>query len=136
MHIYARLMVLDESRWWLEDVTHLFITIGLFVLKIIETHGCTLHGSVRFHTPFPLRHFLQVVSEPGCVVMLSWVYKSCCRMFSSDLEIRVWIFSYYSICKTNPVLQTPNKLVIPLWWPLLFNNLWTWCGCFNSLFIM
>ena len=35
-------------------------------------------------------------------------------MFNSDLEIRVWIFSYYSICETNPILQTPNKLVIPL----------------------
>ena len=41
------------------DATHLIISIGLFVLKIIETHGCTLHGSVLFHTPFPLRHFLQ-----------------------------------------------------------------------------
>ena len=30
-------------------------------------------------------------------------------MFNLDLEIRVWMFSYYSICKTNLVLQTPNK---------------------------
>ena len=53
-------MVLDEFRWWIEDATHLFITLGLFRWKIIETHGCTLHGSVRFHTPFPLRHSLHL----------------------------------------------------------------------------
>ena len=52
--------------------------------------------------------------QSGRVVMLPWISKSCCRIFNSDLEISVWIFLYYSICKTKPVLQAPNKLVIPL----------------------
>ena len=131
MLLYACMIVLDGYWGLLEDATHLIISIELNnLIKIKITHGCTLHGFVRFHTAFPLCHFLQVVSEPGCIVMLPWISKSCCRMFNADLDIRVWMFLYYSICKTNPALQTPNKLVISLWWPVLFNNLWAWCGYF------
>ena len=61
----AHLYMYDGTRWilgiirgLLEDATHLIISIGLFNVKIKITHGCTLHGSVLVHTPFPLRHSL------------------------------------------------------------------------------
>ena len=56
------MMVLDGFWGLLEDVTHLIISIGLFNWKIKIIHGCTLHGSVLVHTPFPLRHSLQLVA--------------------------------------------------------------------------
>ena len=72
-----------------------------------------------FTGPFASTHLFRCATpykwyQSGRAVMLSWISKLCCHMFNSDLEIWIWMFSYYSICKTNPVLQTPNKLVIPL----------------------
>ena len=66
--------------------------------------------------PFSSTHLFRCATpfkwyQSGHPVILPWVFKSCCHMFNSDLEIRVWIFSYYSICETNPVLRTPNKQV-------------------------